>query len=268
MLSAVLSGCEKAEPPDITLTVMSEGGAPLCDLGVYLYADSEMTKPVYDDTTDNDGTVTFSGDAKAEYTVALKDVPEGYGAQDSYTVTAENAYIILKAVLRPEDSLKDSKFRKGDVFLDFSVTDTEGNTYKLSELLKTKKAVVLNFWFINCAPCKMEFPYLSEAYESYKDDVAVIAINPYDGDNASISAYAKENSIPFPMVKGDEAWQTALGITGYPTTVVIDRFGFVAMSHTGYFQNAADVEKIFDFFSREGYTQTVVNSLNDINDIK
>lgn len=268
IFSLILSGCEKKEPSDITVKVMSEGGEVLSDVGVYIYSDSEMTDLFFADFSDNDGLVTFTGDKNSKYTVSLKDVPEGYGVEESYTVFLESSDIVLKSVLFPEDSINGRTFKKGDVFFDFSVTDTDGNTHKLSELLKTKKAVVLNFWFINCAPCRMEFPFLSEAYENYKDDVAVLAINPYDGDNASISAYAKENNVPFPMVKGDAAWQSALGLTAYPTTVIIDRYGFVAMSHTGYFQSTEDVEKIFDFFSCDGYTQTVVNNLSDINDIK
>ena len=87
--------------------------------------------------------------------------------------------------LLSEDELDGVTFKRGDVFADMSVTTPDGITYKISELLKEKKAVVINFWYLNCGPCKMEFPYMQEAYEKYKDDIEILAVNPYDGTDAT-----------------------------------------------------------------------------------
>ena len=160
--------------------------------------------------------------------------------------------------------LSASSYNLGDYMGDYTVTDVEGNSYTFSELLKTKKAIVLNFWFINCGPCKMEFPYLQTAYDVYSDDVAVIAINPV-GDKANkIQKYAEQNELTIPMVAGDMAWQTAFDLRGYPTTVVIDRYGSVAFMHMGAVTEDGVFEKIFEFFTADGYKKTTVNSINDI----
>ena len=65
----------------------------------------------------------------------------------------------------------------GKPFPDFSVTDTEGKTFTLSEALKDHQAAMIVFWATWCGPCEREFPYLEEVYQKYGDRVAFIALN-------------------------------------------------------------------------------------------
>ena len=65
----------------------------------------------------------------------------------------------------------------GKPFPDFTVADTEGNPFTLSEALKTHEAVLINFWATWCGPCKAEFPALSQVYAEYSDRVAFIALS-------------------------------------------------------------------------------------------
>ncbi|MBQ8572288.1 MAG: redoxin domain-containing protein [Ruminococcus sp.] len=160
--------------------------------------------------------------------------------------------------------LSESNYRLGDTMGDYTVTDINGVSYKFSDILKDKKAIVLNFWFINCGPCRIEFPYMNEAYESFKEDIEILAINPVGDSEADIKAFAEENSLSFPVVTGDTAWNTAMNIQGYPTTVVIDRTGVVSMKHTGYIDSTETFKDIFEFFTKDGYTHTIVNNLSDI----
>ena len=108
---------------------------------------------------------------------------------------------------------------------DYKLTDVNGNTYTFSELLATKKAIVLNFWFINCGPCQMEFPYLQAAADMYCNDIAVLAINPTDDRENQIKNYAINNDLSLPFIKGEQEWISAFSLQGFPTTVVIDRYG-------------------------------------------
>ncbi len=261
----LLSACnQKSTPSDFTLKVESEWGQGFSEINVRIYADKELTDLVWAQDTDSDGTASFKAIAEKEYYATLENVPTGYETKDCYTITEKNSSIVLKAHLLPEESLSDFTFGLGSVAADFSLTDINGNTYKLSELLKTKKAVVLNFWFMNCGPCKLEFPYLESAYGKYADSLEVIAINPVDGTNDTISAYAENNSLTFPMAKGEAKWESAFKLNAYPTTVVIDRYGVISMIHMGAITGDGEFEKIFDFFTSEDYTHTTIRNLSDI----
>ena len=160
--------------------------------------------------------------------------------------------------------LATADYKLGDYMGDYTVTDVNGDTHTFSEILKTKKAIVLNFWFINCGPCQMEFPYLQKAYDTYGDDIAVIAINPVDTKSDKIEKYATQNELTIPMVVGDAAWGNLFCTQGFPTTVVIDRYGSIAFKHTGAVVQDGVFEKLFEFFVADNYKQTVVSSINDI----
>ncbi len=265
---SLLCSCAKeSEPCDFTLTVKSSGGAVLPEVDVFVYTDETKSDLVWAGHTDDEGQTSFEGVKGNSYTAFLENVPEGYTSKKSYTFSEENATIALDITLFAEGEA--SGFMElGSVFCDFTVTDCEGNEHKLSELLKTKKAVVLNFWFHNCSPCRMEFPHLQKAYESYSDSLEVIAINPVDGTDSSVADYAEELGLTFPVAVGDDNWLTEMGSRGYPTTVVIDRYGTVGFIHSSAFSSEAEIEKLFDYFTAEDYTQTTVRNLSDINDIK
>lgn len=162
-------------------------------------------------------------------------------------------------------NLMDSNYKPGDYMGDYTVTDINGNDYTFSELLEDKKAIVLNFWFVGCGPCQMEFPYLQAAANEYSDDIAVLAINPTDDRETHIQNYAVQNDLSIPLIKGDIAWNYALNLDAFPTTIVIDRYGRIAFSHTGAVFEAGVFEKIFAHFSADDYEHKVVNKIEDIN---
>ena len=166
--------------------------------------------------------------------------------------------------LLSEDELDGVTFKRGDVFADMTVTTPDGTTYKISEILKEKKAVVLNFWYINCGPCQMEFPYMQDAYEKYKEDIEILALNPYDGTDETVAEFQKKYELTFPMAVADEEWAVRMGLQAYPTTVVIDRYGIVSFVHVGMITEVEEFNKLFGFFTADDYEQTVIRKLSDI----
>lgn len=183
---------------------------------------------------------------------------DGADTQHSESEESDNKELLS------EDELDGVTFKRGDVFADMSVTTPDGATYKISEILKEKKAVVLNFWFINCGPCEMEFPYMQDAYETYQDDIEILAINPYDGTNETVADYKTKHELTFPMAIVEEEWAQYMGLHAYPTTVVIDRYGIVSYIHTGMITEAEEFNKLFEFFTAEDYEQTVIRNISDI----
>ncbi len=142
---------------------------------------------------------------------------------------------------------------------DFSVTTIDGETFTLSEELKTKKAVLINFWATWCGPCVGEFPYLEEAYEQYKDRVAVIALSVEETDTQEVMAeFAQENALTFPIASDSElGLGDHFAVYGIPTTVLVDRFGNVVLVEIGAQSRPDAFTNAFDILLSDDYTETV-----------
>ncbi|MBQ2729801.1 MAG: TlpA family protein disulfide reductase [Clostridia bacterium] len=255
---------DKAVPAEISVAVTSSGGMIMPDVRINVYSDIELTDLVWAAETDSEGKTSFRGKTNTTYYAVLSDLPSGYFGSESYEIVKEHTNIVLGIELLSDEDLADTTFGLGSVFYDFTVTDASGTTHTLSELLKSKKAVVLNFWYINCGPCKMEFPYLEKAYGQYSEDIEVIAVNPIDGTDDKLLAYAKDNSLSLPMAVGDMEWESLMSLTAYPTTVVIDRYGTIGFIHRGSITEEGEFEKVFEFFTSDDYRQTTVRNISDI----
>ena len=81
----------------------------------------------------------------------------------------------------------------GKPFPDFTVTDSEGKTFTLSEALKGHEAVLINFWATWCDPCKNEFPMLNKVYEEVTVNFCTdTACTPEETDEAGMIAFEGE----------------------------------------------------------------------------
>lgn len=223
-----------------TVTVKNQGDAPLAGIGVYVYTDETKADLIWFAKTDDNGAVSFSHQAGESCVIVLDSVPAGYKVEEFYTIDGEAAQIVLETEMSEVGDLTGVTYHRGDVIGDFSVTAPDGTVYNLSELLAQKKIVVLNFWYLECQPCKSEFPHLQEAYEKYGEQIALLAMNPVNTDGAAIASYQSENGITFPMVQCDPAWESAMQLTAYPTTVVIDSYGTISLIHSGMVSSAEE----------------------------
>ena len=166
--------------------------------------------------------------------------------------------LLLAGIASAEEEINDIL---GKPFPDFSVKDTEGNTFTLSEVLKDHEAVVINFWATWCEPCWREFPFLNEAYKEYKGRVAFIALSKEKKDTIEkIADYRKDNGIDFPMGRDEDLtlFTYVGGGVSVPKTLVVDRFGNTVFYHSGAFSSAGQVKRVLDTFLGDGYTQTSV----------
>lgn len=246
-----------------SLTVKSQGGVALSDISVYVYENDSLNDLIAVLATDQEGKASFEYRSGKGYVAVLGTVPSGYSVEKFYPITGQNTEIILSVQI-VEGDLDTASYKLGDVMQDFTFTDGKGNSYKFSDLLQQKKAVVLNFWQLENNQCKMEMPFLQEAYEEYADSVALLAMNPADTDAAAIAAFAEAYGVTFPIGACESKWSDAMNILTYPTTVVIDRYGVITLVSPGNFSGAAAVKDVFAFFTAEDYTQTVVENVEDI----
>ncbi len=265
----LLSGCNNSgegsdnsvsDDYDYIVKVVTEGGMALKDVQVKVFNRGDGL--VYAGYTDKEGRVSFSS-PQTGLNAVISEVPEGYKFDSTCPLgEGENAVVVKTFFVGTE--IEGRSYKLGSIVDDFSVTDVDGNTYKVSELLKTKKAIVLNFWFENCGPCRMEFPYMDEAYNDYKDKLEVVAISSIDSENA-VFAYKKQMELDFPMASDVREWGKAFDLSGgYPTTVIIDRYGMVAMSHSGAITDKETFASLFEYFTSDDYKQAPVRNLSDI----
>ena len=151
----------------------------------------------------------------------------------------------------------------GDKMPELSVTTTQGETLQLSQLLREKKLVVLNFWFADCIWCIREFPVMEVSYQRFREDMEILALNPYDSAS-DIAAFQQEHSLTMPMGACSQELAYALGVNGYPTSVVIDREGTVCLIHPGAITDVAVFDKLFETFTAEDYTPKIYNSIDEL----
>ena len=113
-----------------------------------------------------------------------------------------------------------------------------GETLSLSDL--SGRPVVLNFWFPSCPPCVAEMPHFEESYQRFKPEgVAFVGVQLLGLDTAedgqrfverlkvNYALGADERDGAFGEIVKD------YGVSGFPTTVFIDRDHRIRRTWTG-----------------------------------
>lgn len=259
---------------DYKISIKTEGGMAMSSLPVYLYTlvDGELDELVDYGNTDENGSATFKlkSDEVTGYALWIKDsLPKGYVCNDYYPLVGTSLDVNVSSALITDDTVGGKNMKLGDIMYDFTVVNTEGKQVKLSEELAKNDVVVLNFWYVNCSACQLEFPYMKTVYEeeAYNDKVSIIALNPID-DDLSIRTFANENGFTFNVAQDTAGVALAFGIENYPTSVVIDRYGMVSLIEVGALPSARGFRVMFDHFIGNSYVQSKVASLNDITPVE
>ena len=255
------------------ITVVTKGGMALSKLPIYIFEleDGALGDMVEDGgyaATDENGKATFNLPDGKEYAVRINtSTLTGYDLQPYYPIVSSDMTITLSSEVIPETSLVGVSYGLGSVMHDFTVTTTEGTTFTLSEVLKEKKAVLINFWYTECTWCITEFPLMQEAYEKYKDDLAIIALDPPTANNDNITdvkAFKSAYGLTFDVAMEELGLASTFGVEGYPTSVIVDRYGVVAMIEAGAITSERAFDVIFDHFTADNYEQKLIVDYSDI----
>jgi peroxiredoxin len=123
----------------------------------------------------------------------------------------------------------------GDVAPDFVLPLTNGKSLTMGEILKEKKALLVNFWFINCGYCQLELPEIAELYRT-DNDLEVVAINDTDTMD-QVRRFAQKTNYQFPIAI-DEGAKIAEAYRvkdkGHPITYLIRPDRTVGYVQVGY----------------------------------
>ncbi len=231
-------------------------------------------KEVASATTSSAGYATFKEKDVANvgaYTIKLDNLPAGYklANNNTYKTVAlsgtEVSVPLVSGGIIQEEAPTGTYYALGNVMHDFSITLSDGSTFTLSETLKEKDMVLLNFWATWCGPCKSEFPAMNNAYIEYKDKVEILAVSTTD-DKASVASYKGTAGLTFPMANDSINLQSKFNTAGIPYSVVIDRNGVISFAHTGAMTQKSDFTALFDKFIGNDYTPTILGSADDFID--
>ncbi len=251
-------GVQSGEQVTYVITVNSVGGLPMEGLDVYVYGDNKLTDLKQFGKTDANGKAEITTTAGAGDVAVLSGVPKGYEVKECYPLTGTQTGITLTSAPIKDGTLADVPAEKplsiGDVMYDFTVTDSDGVEITLSEMLKEKDMVLLNFWYTTCSWCLKEFPYMEQSYQTYKDKVGIIALNPYE-DNGVVASFKESNGLSFNMASCPGSFPQAFAVTGYPTSVVVDRYGVICLVESGGLTSVTPFNNTFEFFTGENYKQ-------------
>jgi thiol-disulfide isomerase/thioredoxin len=131
-----------------------------------------------------------------------------------------------------------------DILPDFTLTDVDGQPRSIRSW--SDKSMIVNFWATWCAPCRREIPYLKKLQQDNAANgfqVVGVAVDVRE----DVLKYAKEISIDYPLIMGEQDGLEAvgkfgLGSIGFPFTVFTDNQHRIIVTHLGELHPAqADV---------------------------
>ena len=140
--------------------------------------------------------------------------------------------------------IKSSNYKK-EKLKDFSLSLEDGSKINISSLIG--KPIVINVWTSWCAYCKIEMPYFNELYLKEKDNINFVMINVTGDRDTKEDAkkFVNENNFDF-NIYYDLMLDSvkSLGIYSYPTTIFVDKEGYINYVRVGTITKDELVDKI------------------------
>ncbi len=248
------------------VAVRTAGGMAMEGVAVSVYSDEALSELQGYSQTNAEGVASISLPEGGTYYIALSGVPKGYALENYYSFSGTTASITLTSSLVMGENMGETTLGVGDVMYDFTVNTPDGTVITLSEMLKEKEMVLINFWYTSCSWCVTEFPFMEQAYQMYQDKVGVVALDPLGESNEAIAAFPASQglSLSFPLAACPTAWANTFGITGYPTSVIVDRYGVIVAIEAGAITSLRPFTSLFETLTGDNYEQKLYQSVHEM----
>ena len=135
---------------------------------------------------------------------------------------------------------------------DFTLKTLDGQEITLFKL--KGKVILLDFWATWCVPCRESIPHLIQLYKTYrKNGLEVIGMNVDRGDMEAVQRFIKSMDIPYPITITSQDVERSYGVTGLPTTILIDKEGKIREKMVGFTSEIAKqmTAKVIDLTSEK-----------------
>jgi peroxiredoxin len=135
----------------------------------------------------------------------------------------------------------------GQAARDFEVVQFNGDTFRLSDEVKTQ-AVVLNFWYPSCPPCREEMPAFEAAWQELKDEpVRFLALYVPQGIDTEEDArdFIEEFGLTFNFATDRLARiAEAYELQYFPKTYFINKDGDIVATHISTLETEEIIKQV------------------------
>ena len=160
--------------------------------------------------------------------------------------------LTLVLLLGAAGALADPESYYGKTLPDFTVKTLDGEDFTLSESLKSHDLVLINFWATWCGPCRMEFPFLQDAWQQYADRIDVIALSVEETDTIKkLQRFAEQNGLTFRIGRDENGIFNRMRGNAIPTTLIVDRDGKIVYVDVGAKVSTDAFTELFDSLLNE-----------------
>jgi len=101
------------------------------------------------------------------------------------------------------------------------------------------KVLVLNFWFIGCAPCRIEIPDLNELVKRFAEEAVVFLAFSLDTEEA-LRSFLEEQEFAYHVIPDAGQVIAEIGVDAFPTHMIISKDGEIAARLLGGGPDRAD----------------------------
>ena len=229
-------------PIEYTVTIKDPCGEwyyGAATIGFYLDDELVTEVPMSDSRVT---TVTLGAN---NYNVRLSGLTQGYFSQEKqYDIFANQPQLTICLGAAMLTGTSSGNYVVGSIIYDFAIyyyenADSNWQITMLSDILKVKKGILINFYFKGCQPCANEMPALVSVANTYKDDIQVLMVNECIRNTSDDDVkyfqrtYANNSPLWFVTIARSRFLYNYFSklIGGFPTTILIDCNGQIVYSH-------------------------------------
>ena len=134
---------------------------------------------------------------------------------------------------------------------DIQFIDIDSISFSLSDYRGS--VVMVDFWTMDCEPCKEQFEFLKELlYEFRPEGFEIIGVSMgWTDEAAALRRFGERHKLPFPLVLGAEKYNLGPGfLNSLPISYIYDRDGW-------------PVSRIIGYHDKEFYKKQIKKALNN-----